>query len=206
MQGVAETLRERIKAGLRRSVDEVRATGTVTRDAGQDDERAVALLTESGRHPQTHTDRTGVVDGRDLDGSIRVGFILDLVAEHTEGQQHDVDITAVECPVDDIRMEGGVGSVEVRDFDTHDPGSGQRRRRLIEARGGATGQHDTAEPATWKGEHRRDRDLAAPAEDEYALGFAECIHHRDSLLARSEVNTPFGSIASRCRCHSARRG
>ena len=70
LQAVAESLAERVEAGLARAVDEVRLPGPLAGDRRQHDDPAVALAAHRLRQRDEHRHRTGVVG---LDDPDRLG-------------------------------------------------------------------------------------------------------------------------------------
>jgi hypothetical protein len=65
----------------------VRAPRAIACNARNDDERTVALLTQTTSNMQARTHGAGVVGGCDLHGKVRVGFKLHLIPEHAESNR-----------------------------------------------------------------------------------------------------------------------
>ena len=135
---------------------------------------------------------------------VSLGIVL--IAEDSEGEEGDVDIAGIEDRVDEISVRGRFLCIEVDSTHPGDASGGEGGHRLVAGGRRPAGEDD---PTNSRARQRLDGlegDLARAAEDEDGLGLTEGVVHRDSLLARSDVNRPPGSIRSRIACHSARRG
>ena len=112
-QRLAKPQEETVEASLGRAVDEVGAPYPLTRDAGQRHDPAVCLGLHALAQQHAKVDRCGVVDLSQLERKLGVVPCPFRIAEQTEGDHGDIDVTATEGLLDGRRVRFMIASIKI---------------------------------------------------------------------------------------------
>ncbi len=177
-QRVAQALGEGVETGLGRAVDVVGLAGPLGGHRRQHDQRAVALGPEPLGHHQARRHRAHEVDAHGFGRRLRVGVEVGLVAEHAEGDQHQVEVgVAIEHPADDGGVRRRVERVEGHDVDRGAQGLAARRPHRSTAAGSRTASTTVRHRRSTRRRTVASGDLRGTAQDEHRLGRSEGVLH-----------------------------
>ena len=167
-QGVAQALGEGVEAGLGRAVDEVASCGPARRRPTRARPGCRGPGRGGGRRRPGRRDGADVVDAGGVGGGLGIGVEVGLVAEHAEGQEHQVDV-AVRSNTSPMTLacDGGVEGVEGDHLDRRRPAarsSAAAPRPTSGSRTASTTRRQRASTAggRWPARSRRSRPTPAP--------------------------------------------
>ena len=115
-QGLAQVHIETIHAGLGGTIHKIRPANPLASHRTQRNNIAVALSPELLRQQHTHRHRAGEVGLRRLHGQLLVVPQGLLVAQGAESHDSDVDVATGKRLVNDLRVVGEIGGVEINDL------------------------------------------------------------------------------------------